>query len=62
MMGVDINVPVAPEPTKTCLSKEAADECVATINVITIISHPTANDQKNVSNAKKWLPTHVSPH
>ena len=32
MLGEGIDAPTIPEPTKTRLSKEAVDECIAAIN------------------------------
>ncbi len=45
MLGVSINVPSAPDPTKTRLSKEAVDKCIAAVDVNLVIPHPTADDQ-----------------
>jgi hypothetical protein len=45
MVGVGIDAPSAPEPTKTRLSKEAVDKCIAAVNATLVILHPIADDQ-----------------
>jgi hypothetical protein len=45
ILGVGIDTPSAPEPTKTRLSKEAVDECTPAVNVTLVIHHPTVDDQ-----------------
>jgi hypothetical protein len=59
MLGVGIDAPSAPEPTKTRLSKKAVDECIAAVNVTLVIPHPTADDQPKCVTCKSAAAQHM---
>jgi hypothetical protein len=60
MLGVGIDEPSPPEPTKTRLSKEAADECIAAVNASMVIPHPTADDQPKCIACKSAVALHMA--
>ncbi len=59
MLGVGIDAPTIPEPTKTRLSKEAVDECIAAVNATLVIPHPTADDQPKCVACKTAVALHM---
>ena len=59
MLGVGIDTPTVPEPTKTRLSKEAVEECIAAVNATTVIPHPTADDQPKCVACKTAVALHM---
>ncbi len=60
MLGVGIDAPTIPEPTKTRLSKEAADECIGAVNATLVIPHPTADDQPKCVACKTAVALHMA--
>jgi hypothetical protein len=59
MLGVGIDAPSAPEPTKTSLSKVAVDECIAAVNATLVIPYPTADDQPKCVTCKTIVALHM---
>jgi hypothetical protein len=59
MLGVGIDAPTIPEPTKTRLSKEAVDDCIAAVNATLVIPHPTADDQPKCVACKTAVALHM---
>ena len=59
MLGEGIEAPTIPEPTKTRLSKEAVDECIAAVNATLVIPHPTADDQPKCVACKTAVAIHM---
>jgi hypothetical protein len=59
MLGEGIDAPTIPEPTKTRLSKEAVDECIAAVNATLVIPHPTADDQPKCVACKTAVALHM---
>ena len=59
MLGEGIDAPTIPEPTKTRLSKEAVDECIAAVNATLVIPHPTADDQPKCVACKTAVAIHM---
>jgi hypothetical protein len=51
MLGVGVDMPSAPEPMKTRLSKEAVDECIAAVNATLVIPHLLRMISQNTSPA-----------
>ena len=61
MLGVGINnEPTVPEPTKSRLSQEVADEIVAAVNASMVIPHPTADDQPKCIACKSAVALHMA--
>ena len=59
MLGEGIDAPTITEPTKTRLSKEAVDECIAAVNATLVIPHPTADDQPKCVACKTAVALHM---
>ena len=59
MLGEGIDAPTIMEPTKTRLSKEAVDECIAGVNATLVIPHPTADDQPKCVACKTAVALHM---
>ena len=59
MLGEGIDAPTITEPTKTRLSKEAVDECIAGVNATLVIPHPTADDQPKCVACKTAVALHM---
>jgi hypothetical protein len=58
MMGNGNNA-TSSQPTKTRLSKEAEDECVAAVNITMVIPHPTADDHPKCIVCKTAVAQHM---
>ena len=59
MLGVGINAPSAPEPTKSRFSKEDVDKCITVVNVTLVIPHPTEDDQPKCIACKTTVALHM---
>ena len=59
MLDVGIDTPFSPELTKTCLSKEAVDKCIAAVYATLVIPHPTADDQPKCVACKTVVALHM---
>ena len=59
MLDVGIDMPFSPELTKTRLSKEAVDKCIAAVYATLVIPHPTADDQLKCVACKTMVALHM---
>ena len=59
MLGVGIDAPSAPEPTKSRFIKEAVDECITAVNVTLVTPHCTADDQPQCITCKTTVALHM---